>query len=109
MEACTQHNFFCTLQNDDGTPQLALRPLHPYYSQVQGQMAVGDRPWCDFVVYTTKGISVQRINFDNFWEARLLPKLIDFYDNCLAPEIVSLVHVLGLPVRKLKKKSTVEA
>lgn len=110
MEACSHHNFFCTLQNDiNGTPQVVLRPQHPYYSQVQGQMGVGDRPWCDFVVYTTKGISVQRINFDsNFWETRLLPKLTDFYDNCLAPEIVSPVHVLGLPVRNLKKTSTVE-
>ena len=36
MEACTQHNFFCTLQNKDGTPQPVLRSLHPYYSQVQG-------------------------------------------------------------------------
>ena len=50
-KACTQHNFFCTL--NDGKPQPVLRSLHPYYSQVQGQMAVGDRPWCDFVVYTT--------------------------------------------------------
>ena len=74
-------------------------------------MAVGDWPWCDFVAYTTKGISIQRINFDStFWENRLLPKLIDYYDNCVAPEIVSSVHVLGLPVRHLKKlTSEVEA
>ena len=58
-------------------------------------MAAGDRPWCDFVVHTTKGISVQRINFDSsVWESRLSPKLIDFYDNCVEPKIVSPVHVL---------------
>ena len=28
--------------------------------QVQGQMAVGDRPWCDFIIYTTS-ISIERI------------------------------------------------
>jgi len=66
-------------------------------------MAVGDRPWCDFVVYTTKGISVQRIEFDkDYWEKTLLPKLIEFYDNILGPEIVSPVHVIGLPIRNLK-------
>ena len=73
-----------------------------YYAQVQGQMAIGDRPWCDFVVYTTKGIHVQRIPFDRrYWEKVLLSKLIKFYDNCLGPEIVSPVHVLGLPIRNL--------
>ena len=39
-------------------------------------MAIGGRIWCDFVVYTTKNISVQRIDFDYlYWEQQLLPKL----------------------------------
>ena len=29
----------------------------------------------------------------------------EFYDNCLAPEIVSPVHALGLPIRNLKNVS----
>ena len=66
-------------------------------------MGVGDRPWCDFVVYTAKGISVERIHFDkNFWEKQLLPKLTEFYDKCLAPEIVSPIRVLGLKIRDLR-------
>jgi len=39
-------------------------------------MAIGPRPWCDFVVHTTKGTEIQRINFDQkFWEAELQPVL----------------------------------
>ena len=104
-EACSTPGFCCTLQvNPDGTTQLFLRTNHIYYAQVQGQMAVGNRPWCDFVIYTSKGISVQRIQFDKvYWEKTLLPKLTEFYDNCLGPEIVSPVHVLGLPIRNLSK------
>ena len=84
------------LQNSDDSDRVNLRH---YYAQVQGQLAIGGRPWCDFVVYTTKGINVQRIKFDNnYWENILLPKLSEFYDNCLAPEIVSPVHALGLPI-----------
>ena len=65
-------------------------------------MAVGGRTWCDFVLFTTKGISVQWISFNiDYWGKTLFPKLIDFYDNCLGPEIVSPVHVLGLPIRNL--------
>ena len=75
-EACLTPGFCCTLQvNPDGTTQLFLRTNHIYYAQVQGQMAVGNRPWCDFVIYTTKGINVQRIQFDKvYWEKTLLTK-----------------------------------
>ena len=67
-------------------------------------MAVGNRPWFDFVIYTTKGINVQQIQFDKvYWEKTLLPKLTEFYDNCLRTEIVNPVHVLGLPIPNLSK------
>ena len=38
------------------------------------QMAVGWRPCNDFIIYTTKVISIKRIYFD-LWENKLLPKL----------------------------------
>ena len=83
---------------------MILTTSHQYYAQIQGQMAIGCRPWCDFVVYTTKGINVQRVQLNaDYWDNSLLPKLSGFYDNCLAPEIVSPVHALGLPIRNLKK------
>lgn len=88
--------------NSSGEQHLKLKPTHIYYSQIQGQMAITERSWCDFVIYTEKGISVERIPFDaEFWNNKLLPKLIDFFDNCLAPEIVSPVNALGIPVRNL--------
>ena len=65
-------------------------------------MSIGGRTWCDYVLFNTKGISVQQISFNiDYWEKRFLPKLNEFYDNCLGPEIVSSVHVLGLPIRNL--------
>ena len=65
-------------------------------------MSITEKAWCDFVVYTTKGIAVERIAFDSlFWKHELLPKLVDFFDNCVAPEIVSPIHVLGMQVRDL--------
>ena len=98
-EACTTAGFCCAL---DTTGQLRLKENHQYYAQVQGQMALVERPWCDFVVFTMKGISVQRIPFNpNFWTDKLLPKLVPFYDNCIAPELVSPVHSLGLTIRNL--------
>ena len=34
----------------------------------------------------------------------LLPKLVSFYDNCVAPESVSPIRSLGLAIRDLSKK-----
>ncbi len=100
IEACNKSGFYC--KASDG--KLILKESHIYYAQVQGQMALGERPWCDFVVYTMKGISVQRIPFDPaYWRNKLLPKLNSFYNNCVAPELVSPVHVLGLPIRDLSQ------
>lgn len=66
-------------------------------------MAITERNWCDFIIYTEKGVSVERIPFDaDFWKNSLLPKLINLFDNCLAPEIASPVHALGIPVRNLR-------
>ena len=95
-------NGFCSRLNS--SRQLELKQNHQYYAQVQGQMALGERNWCDFVIFTLKGISVQRISFDQeYWNTKLLPKLASFYDNCVAPELVSPVHPLGLPIRNLSK------
>ena len=101
VQACDRSGFCCRLSN---TGHLELKQSHQYYAQVQGQMAIGERPWCDFIIYTLKGISVQRITFNqSYWKDKLLPKLTAFYDNCVAPELVSPVHSLGLPIRDLSK------
>ena len=100
LEACQSPGFCCEI--DSHGQVLKLRKNHLYYAQVQGQMAIGGRPWCDFVVHTNKGTSIERIHEDkSFWSNTLLPKLECFFDTCLAPEVISPVHVLGLPLHKL--------
>ena len=55
------------------------------------------------LLYTMrKELVLREFHFDNiFWE-ELLQKLVDFYDNCLAPEIVNPIHVLGMKFRDLR-------
>ena len=62
LEAAAESTFYCSIGSDGN---LVLKKIHSYYSQIQGQMAIGQRTWCDFVVYTLKGLSIQRIPFDN--------------------------------------------
>ena len=59
-DACmTYPDFCCSLQGG----KVSLKHTHPYYFQVQGQMAVCGMSWCDFVVWAGSGrIFVERIN-----------------------------------------------
>ena len=64
LDACSDRNFF--LEEVHGNPK--LKRTHKYYAQVQGLMGVTGARWCDFVVYTSKGMSIERIPFDvHFW------------------------------------------
>ena len=45
--------------------ELKLKLNHKYYTQVQGLLGVTGARWCDFVVYRSKGMSTERIPFDD--------------------------------------------
>ena len=65
LDACSDGNFF--LENRNG--ELKLKRNHKYYSQVQGLLGVTGARWCDFVVYTSKGMSIECIPFDDqYWK-----------------------------------------
>lgn len=49
-----------------------------YVPQVQLQMAVTRRAWCDFVIWRDNAITVQRINADPNWLPSVLSTLYDF-------------------------------
>ena len=83
-EACDSPGFYCTWDKDG--PQ--LKHSSDYYYQVQGQLAVTGCQWCDFVVYTFKDITIERIYFDeDFWMDALV-KLEEFYTFCVLPMFV---------------------
>ena len=67
--------FFCEAVNG----QCKVKRTHSYFAQVQGHMGVTGASWCDFIVYTKKGISVERIPFDAINWADLKQKLHVFY------------------------------
>lgn len=48
--------------------------------------------WYDFCVYTTKGVIVERINPDIEWIQKSVPKLKDYFDNYILPELVYPMH-----------------
>ena len=78
FDAACQPDFFCELSNNE----LRLKLSSSHYCQVQGQLALAQVSWCDFVTYTDKGLNVERITFnEHFWINELYPKLLKFYLN----------------------------
>ena len=78
---------FC-LKYDDNGVDLCLDTVHPYYYQVQCQLFVTGVEYCDFVVWTTKDMFVQRVLPDTeFWD-RVLTRAILFYKKGVLPEIL---------------------
>jgi len=69
--------------------ELHLPKQHKYYTQVQGELAIIDREWCDFVVYSNGQVVVDRILADLEYWATIEHKLEEFYVHNVVPEILS--------------------
>ena len=68
---------------------LHLPKKHRYYAQVQGEMAILNVEWCDFVVYSKGVVAIDRILADyNYW-TELTDILDSFYVQYVVPEILS--------------------
>ncbi|XP_060566380.1 uncharacterized protein LOC132725293 [Ruditapes philippinarum] len=72
------------LEKDD----LSLKKGHRYFTQVQFQMYVCSKTFCDFVVFTEKGIHIQTINYDSDFVQELIEKCDSFVKNDLLVEII---------------------
>ncbi|CAB4002232.1 hypothetical protein AC249_AIPGENE28139 [Paramuricea clavata] len=75
LDACSDPAFY--LENIDGMPR--LKHNHTYYDQVQGQLGVTKDKWCDFVVYTNKGMCIKRFRLNESYWSELKHKLRCFY------------------------------
>ena len=62
---------------------------HAYYTQIQGQLVIADRQYCDLVVWTTQGITMERVLPDVNFTEKLLTKLTTFYVNNIIQELVT--------------------
>ena len=86
---------FCLDEN------LKLKRTHPYFSQIQCQLACTGAGCCDFYVWSPKGEAVRdRIHFDpEFWVTKV-DKIKLFFYECLLPEIVDPRKCRNMPIRE---------
>ena len=74
--------------------KIDLKRNHGYYHQVQLQLYVVSDccKWCDFCVYTTKDVAVERIYPDQEWVSYVCPQLDEYYFDNILPEVVAEQH-----------------
>ena len=65
--------------------KIILNRNHSYYDQIQMQLAISTRTWCDFIFYTSKGMVIDRVNFDEEHWDKLLIKVLNFYFEYMLP------------------------
>ncbi|XP_053930903.1 uncharacterized protein LOC128853081 [Cuculus canorus] len=82
-EACKDKDFCLQVDGDS----YALKKDHPYFTQVQCQLAAAGFQQADFVVHTTKETAVAPVKFDaEFW-GQTVPKLEKFYTEAVIPHL----------------------
>ncbi|XP_043926437.1 uncharacterized protein LOC122801039 [Protopterus annectens] len=82
-EACRDKSFCLENEGDSYT----LKKNHPYYTQLQCQMATTGVHKADFVVHTNKETTVVPVHFDDRYWDQTLPKLEKFYSKAVIPNL----------------------
>ena len=86
-DAAKQKKSFClTIENNE----MKLKRNHKYFYQVQGQLNIYKKEWCDFVIRRTSpyDMYIERIKRDvTLWTNKMVPKLKAFYFSHILPEL----------------------
>ncbi|XP_053385028.1 uncharacterized protein LOC123537474 isoform X2 [Mercenaria mercenaria] len=80
-----QFNNSCVSFAPDGKT-LLLKENHMYYYQIQFQLLVTGLTWCDFVLWSPKGVSVQRIERDQKLIDNLVTNTTCLWHRVICPE-----------------------
>ena len=68
---------------------MLLKTTHQCYLQIQGQMAICKKDYCDFVCWTLKGMHVERIEFDPGVFSEMKPSLDLYFQSTVLPELLT--------------------
>ena len=68
----------------DPQDRLLFIKNHPYFYQVQGELAIAGRKFCDLLIYTFKDICRISIERDDLFITQMFAKLDLFYENYLS-------------------------
>ena len=70
---------------------MTLKRTHQYYYQVQCQLSVCEKEFCDFIVWTEVDFHAERINIDNEFCKTMLEKSELFFKHAILPELIGKI------------------
>ena len=71
--------------------KVKINKEHSYYKQIQMQLALTTQTWCDFICYTSKGLVIDRVNYDESFWSSLREDVLKFYFDYMLDEIVTKI------------------
>ena len=74
----------------DGMPHLKQEHSNGYYSQMQMAMGLSQLKFCDFIVYSFKGMILIRIPCSEIYFLKLSEKLNPFFKNCALSYLIKM-------------------
>ena len=86
MEEASGDKRFCL---EKVNSHFQLKRDHQYYYQVQLQLFLTQREYCDFVVWTQESVHIETLPLDKVFVRNVLDKLRIFYVRCIIPELTS--------------------
>ena len=72
----------------DGCGDLRLSQKHDYYLQIQGQLAIRNKDYNDFICWTPQGMHVEQINRDLAALDAIRPSMDAFFKDVLLPRLL---------------------
>lgn len=88
--------------SSDSSKVMSLKTTHEYYYQIQGQLHITNRNFCLLAIWTSKEHPVKCIKIhrdDIFWKEKMEKQLIQFYNDCMVPELVDPRHTRNMEIR----------
>lgn len=75
--------FKCPYNLRNGGEFKSINEQPHYYAQIQIELFVANRAWCDFVQWHKDDLMIETVKYDICYVAAILPKLKSFYDEFL--------------------------
>nr|KAG5706752.1 hypothetical protein BaRGS_007255 [Batillaria attramentaria] len=84
------HNYFCLVPHQKTTPVCSskLSKKHNFYYQAQGLMAVCKVSYCDFVCWTSRGVHVERMEFNQPFWFQMSKQLKEYFLSRVLPQLL---------------------
>ncbi|XP_050520340.1 uncharacterized protein LOC126893858 [Daktulosphaira vitifoliae] len=74
----------------DKNGNLLLKRTSQEFYQIQGELHITQREYCYLIIWTGKGMVYEKIMRDDvFWKNNMENQLINFYENCMLPELIN--------------------